>query len=816
MSMKSLKLLALCTTVLAVGTPAMAQGTMAANAALGAAPSTLGQQRAENVLLSSVKTVLAQNPQLADSVGDRALVEAVRHVGQTDPGMLPAVTGVAKQLKPHLGREIEMAAANPTAFDGAVAAMDSEAPAWASAPATAAPVQAQGNAFAGQEPAPEWATASVPTANDASGSSASSNDILDMDLESLMDTKVVTASKSKERAFDVPAAIYVISNEDLRRSGHRTVMDALRMVPGLQVSQISSPSYSVGSRGFGDEYANKLLVMIDGRSIYTPIFSGVFWDMVNVPLEDVDRIEVIRGPGATIWGANAVNGVINIVTKEAKYTQGAYLSGGAGNHERAFGEGRVGGKLGDAGHYRMYSSYHDRNQVQGRDEVDQNNGWWRQLAGFRADWKSTSDDSFTVQSEIQHGGNEQETIQSGIDEDSRQTNAFIRTKWDRVLSEDSSISLSSYLDHDRREVTVLDSRVTNFDLDFNHNLRLGDRNELIWGLGYRVSADEFINSATLSFTPADDVKNLYSAFLQDKFEIIDDTLDFTLGSKFEHNDYTGFEIQPTAKFSYRPSEKSTLWGSVARAVRTPSRVEDSINIIVQQLPAVPPATPPTNVVAQGNQDVESEELIAYEMGYRISPREGLIFDLATYYNDYENLTTLTPNFAAAGFDPGIGVIVLPVNVDNLGKGSMYGAELSVTWQVLPSWKLAGAYSYGKLETDTPTAADSLFLGYEDLWPQHMFNVRSYYNITDDLEFDAALYYVTSLDDAVNVVDNTPRPIDSYLKGDLRLGWRPMDGLELSLAGLNLIEGDHDEFIDSRFNRASLIGRSYYGKATWHF
>lgn len=791
-------------------------------ATLGAAQMTAQTKEAATLLLSSVKAAVSEDPSLADSVGDRAMVKAVERATASRPDLSVEIGNVAKKLKPHLSQSIDLASTNAVAFDGAVGAVEEAAPpAWASAPADA-PMQG-GNvpAAAANGDVPEWAMAGAPLANDAGGVAAGSaavaggmaggSDVFALGLEDLMNTKVVTASKSQERAFEVPAAIYVITNEDLRRSGHASVQEALRMVPGFQVSQFTAGAWSVASRGFGDEYSNKLLVMVDGRSVYTPTFSGVYWDNLNMPLEDIDRIEVIRGPGATIWGANAVNGVINIVTKDSKYTQGAYVSGGVGVGERAFGEGRVGGKLEDYGHYRMYSRYIDRDRTEGLDGRDRHNAYWRLLTGFRTDWKNSHSDALSLQGEIQKGGNEQESTQLGVGDDSEVLTSYLRGKWDRVLDNGSSISLNSYLDHDYRKSVTLDLRVTNFNLDFNHNVRWADRNDLVWGLGYRLSADEYVNTPILGFFPEDDVKNLYSAFIQNKFEATKD-LDLTLGTKIEHNAYTGFEVQPTAKFSYRPGDKSTIWGSVARAVRTPSRVEDSINIILQEIPANPPFVPlPTQVIAQGNSGVQSEEMIAYELGYRISPAEGLIMDIAAYYNDYDSITTLRPGAPIVTFP----TITVPVGGANGGEAQVYGVELSTSWQVTPSWKLAGYYAYSKLELDT-VAGDQPFLYYDRLWAENSFSLRSSYNITENLEWDAALYYMASLDDALNVDNTTPFPIDAYWRGDMRLGWRPLDNLELSLVGQNLLEGNHVETIDSRFTESTQIGRTYYGKATWRF
>lgn len=735
------------------------------------------EPRVAQIVLRAVKAEVEAHPELADSVGEEALLRGVARAVAEHPGDADVIGAVAHRLKPHLAGEIDaLTLMHPASIK------------------------------ASAKPVPEWAPANYKTtAAPPIAASKREQDVAELDLEDLIEARVVTASKSKERAFDAPGAITVISNEDLRRSGHTTVMEALRMVPGLQVAQISSSSWSISSRGFGDEYANKLLVMIDGRSIYTRTFSGVFWDQVNLPLEDVDRIEVIRGPGATLWGANAVNGVINIVTKESKYTQGAYLTGGGGNYERASAEGRVGGKLGNYGHYRLYSRHVERERTEGRDGRDRHNGWWRTLTGFRADWENSSNDAFTLHGEVQRGGNEQETIQSGINDDTQTTNAYLRGRWGKILENGSQLNASSYIDHDYRDSASIEMRVTNVDVDVNHTLRWMGRNELVWGGGYRATLDEYGSRNVLSFVPDSDRQHLFSAFVQNKFEATRN-LDLILGSKLERNDYTGMEVQPTAKFSYRPDGRSTLWGSVARAVRTPSRAEDSIQLLLYPVPGTPAIAR-----AYGNHGIGSEEMFAYELGYRVSPADGLIFDIAGYYNHYDDLSGLS-------FDTPFndnGTMIVPLRVSNVGQGEVYGIETSATWQVNPQWRLAGYYTFSRMFTDTP-ATSTLFLGYEDLWPQHTFSIRSYYNIRDDLELDAALYYVSSLDDALNVDISTPRPVDSYLRGDVRLGWRPVDGLEFSFAGLNLIEGEHTEFVDSRFYEATRIGRSYYGKVSWRF
>lgn len=735
--------------------------------------------QASSLLLQEVRAVVQENPHLADSVGEQALLEALARAASKYPNQRADLIATAKKIKPQLAAEIEKAAITPR-----LAATEEK--------------------YAENDPTPEWARFKR---HESGGmKSTEEKDIFALGLEELMDTKVVTASKSKERAFDVPAAITVITNEDIRRSGQTNVMEVLRMVPGMQVSRINSSSWAISARGFADEYANKMLVLVDGRSIYTPAFSGTYWDGVNMPMEDIDRIEVIRGPGASVWGANAVNGVINIVTKETQYTQGAYVSGGLGDHERAFGEGRVGGKAGENGHYRFYSRYIDRDRMESPSGAEQHNGWWRLLTGARADWTNGGNDKFTVQGEIQRGANEQESMQFGPDvSNSELTMSYLRGGWVRGLENGSKLNVNAYIDQHSRDTVILDQRVTTFDVDMNHEIRWLDRNELVWGAGYRLIDDSYGSTPVLAYLPSESQKNLFNTFVQNKFEATQN-LDLTVGTKIEHNDFTGFEIQPTAKAAFRPNDRSTLWASVARAVRSPSRTEDSIRYILEELPT----TPPTLVVGLGNSQVESEELLAYELGYRISPQEGLILDISAYFNDYDNLTSLSQG--APAFDNGM--VIMPLNVRNLGEAEIYGIEMSANWQVTSSWLLAGFYSYGHLEAGASNN-NQLFVDYENLWPEHNFSIRSLYNISENLEFDTALYYVAELDKARDV-NGALMPVNDYFKWDVRLGWRPWQGLELSLVGLNLLEDNHQEYPDSRFYPASQIGRSYYGKATWHF
>lgn len=624
-------------------------------------------------------------------------------------------------------------------------------------------------------------------------------DILSLDLESLMNTSVITASKASERAFDVPAAITVLNSEELRRSGQTTLMEALRMVPGVQVSRISSTSWAISSRGFADEYANKMLVMVDGRSIYSPTFSGVYWDLLNLPLQEVERIEVIRGPGASIWGANAVNGVINIVTKSSKYTQGRQVYAGIGSEEKFFAGGSIGGKF-SKGTYRSYAKHLERENSDFPSGIAQVNDWSRDLAGVRADWESSARDNYTVHGEFQNGANGQQLKSSGASPNVAQLQqGYLRGLWNHGISKESNTTLSSYLDYTKRDTDILNHEVINYDIDFTHSFKPANTHELIWGAGYRVSHEAYENTSILSFSPDTSNRQLFNTFAQDKITL-GNNWHWIIGSKLEHNDYTGFEFQPTTKITYNPDSDQTLWASVSRAVRTPSRSEDSVtNTLVH---------PGYWSVTTGSPTLNAETLSAYEAGYRLSLHSGVVLDFSAYYNDYRDFIALqggTPYMQGSQ-------LIYPYQLDNIGDAQVYGIENSISWQVAPDWKLAGYYNFAKLFTFTP-ANSKTSIDYEGLMPEHTASLRSYYNITKDIELDISLYYVSEMK---NIRLNSGKTtIDDYLKTDIHLDWRPTEGLELSLVGLNLFD-NHAEFIDSRFYSAAAFGPTYYGKITVNF
>ncbi len=444
-----------------------------------------------------------------------------------------------------------------------------------------------------------------------------------MSLDELSDMEITSVSKRAEKASEAPAAVYVLTDEDIHHSGATTIPELLRMVPGLSVAQAGSHQWAISSRGFNDQFSNKLLVLIDGRTVYTPLFSGVYWDVQDTVLEDIDRIEVIRGPGATLWGANAVNGVINIITKHTKDTKGGYFSSAVGNHERGIVSGRYGAGVGDNLNYRAYASSKSFDEVRGIAGGGARDEWHKEQAGFRTDWDHSDVDNLTVQGDIYHGREDSwldlpsftAPFTQDFFDDSDLGGANILARWKHSVEEGSDLTFQTYFDHTYRDDFYLEQRINTFDLDLQHVLAVSERNQLIWGAGYRLVDDNLRGTEYLNYDPKSRAANLWSAFIQNEFALVPDQLLFTIGSKFEHNDYTGFEWQPSTRLALLIDEHHTLWGSISRAVRTPNRTMEDVAFTV----AAAPGAPPRLLKLVGNDDVDSEELIAYEAGYRVQP-----------------------------------------------------------------------------------------------------------------------------------------------------------------------------------------------------
>ena len=645
-------------------------------------------------------------------------------------------------------------------------------------------------------------------------------DVSKMSLEDLMNVEVTSVSKHTQRVADAAAAIFVITQEDIRRSGAANIPEALRMVPGIQVARIDQNKWAISSRGFNGRFDNKLLVLIDGRSVYTPLFSGVYWNVQDVMLEDVDRIEVIRGPGATLWGANAVDGVINIITKPAKATQGGIVTAEAGTEERGSESVRYGGQLGKSTYYRVYEKYFDWGPSIDATGRTANDGWDATRGGFRIDTQSSGPNTLTVQGDLYHSNyNETLTIPSLNSPNSSTfpnggdySGGNILGRWNHNFS-GSSTSLQVYFD----QTNVVDNSLFTdhesvYDIDFQHNIHLGESQELVWGLGYRSIQDTNGSSATVSLQPNHISLNQFSSFLQDEISFFDRRLSVTIGSKLEHNDFTGFEIQPNIRLLGNISKDQSVWVAVSRAVRTPSLTEEGLRL---NEGVVPPGAPPffsplpVTEAIFGSKQFKSEDLLAYEAGYRIQATKSLSLDIAAFYNNYTNLRSAEPGMPFLEGSPAPTDVVFPLVASNKMGGGTYGIEPFVEWKVVPKWQLLGSYSY--LQMDIKKNANSLDPTADSPdgeSPRHQFYVRSSIDLPKHFEQDLSLRYVDKLS-SLN--------IPSYYSLDFHLGWRPGTHLELSVVGQDLLNSQHLEFIPEFINTTPTeVRRTFRGHITWRF
>jgi len=608
-----------------------------------------------------------------------------------------------------------------------------------------------------------------------------SGDLTELNLETLMGIEVTSVSKRPQQQHVAPSAVFVITGDDMRRWGVTNIPDALRMVPGLHVARIDANKWAITARGFNSRFANKLLVLLDGRSVYTPLFAGVYWDTLDTPIDDIDRIEVIRGPGGTLWGANAVNGVINIITKSADKTQGTLISAGVGDETRQLTTLRYGGRTPGGVAVRAYAQY--RNLDEGYNPDGAHDDAKLGQLGFRSDWAPDTRDQLTLQGDYYDGrSGQQVTIPtdpppatSTFSQDTEQFGGNLLFRWQRVHSATSDWALQLYYDRVDRDGPVLREDRDTYDIDFDHHYQWGDSHNLLWGIGFRRQADRTPSTSTFELVPTSRDVNLYTAFVQDDITLFPDRLQLTLGSKFEHNDFTGFEYQPDVRLTWTPDAAQSVWAAVSRAVRTPARGEQDVRLRV----VPPPGAPAVPVVVMGNQDFESEELLAYELGYRYRSTHRWSSDAAAFVNQYHNLRTLDPEIPPP---PDLG---LPFR--NRMRGAAWGFEWSGQLEVTDAWRLQTAYTYLNVDLQLQDGSrDTVSRSAEHSSPHHQVSLWSAWDLSAAWRFDTTLRYVGKVD--------APAPgAKAYLEMDARLAWQPRNGLELSLSGRNLRHKHHQEF-----------------------
>jgi iron complex outermembrane receptor protein len=632
-----------------------------------------------------------------------------------------------------------------------------------------------------------------------------------LSLAELLNADVTSVSKKKEKLFDTAAAVFVINSDDIRRSGARSIPEALRMAPGLSVAQVSANTWAITSRGFvgaAGRLADKLLVLVDGRPVYHNNGNGVFWQVQDYVLEDIDRIEVVRGPGGTLWGANAVNGVINIISKDSIDTEGVYVTGGGGTEDRAFASVRYATELSDDAFTRFYAKYRNRaDYTQGRDGSD-----FGQV-GFRTDWH-TDNSKLTWQGD----GFVEDQRASAVIPNIFAANPFPFTDtrykhlgantiltYQRQLENGSDLQLKAYYDFSIRKELGTTYENHNLDLDFQHRLPVGERNDLIYGMEYRYLPMRMNDNTLVTWRDPEIKYQLFSAFLQNETEVVKERLWLTLGSKFEHNDFTGFEIQPNARLRWKPADNQTVWGAVSRAVQVPGPTLQGARLPVLALNTGTPGT----FLGSGtsNPQFPATVLVAYELGYRVQVSDALTLDGSAFYNDYDNLPAgmvdFTTDLVAPAFVP---PIVFPVNGNSTGAGHTYGFEVSSRWQAEDWWRITANYTFMESRLNAFIRA-----GQE---PESQVSLQSSMDLGGHVELDIWGRYVSPLYNFGGGSIN----VDSYFDLDIRVGWKPRANLEFSIVGQNLISPRRQEFgpNPAAAIRIAQVPRGVYGQVAYKF
>lgn len=687
----------------------------------------------------------------------------------------------------------------------------------------------------------------VPALADEVPAGKNSNDLTSVSLADLAGLNVVVTSSSKkaESLREATSAIFVITQDDIRRSGARTVADLLAMVPGVQVARQSASEWAISARGFNANYNDKMLVLVDGRSAYDPVLGGVHWNQQDLMLEDIDHIEVIRGPGGTLWGSNAVNGIVNIITKDSKLTQGLYLSANGGTNLYPAGVSgttslngggafRYGDKVGDDLYYRVYGQVDNQNPFlnPGTGEGETvlgpawNDAWYDFRGGFRADLHQDTD-QWTLEGDVQKGFFNYAQLSTGSDPFFDPNNfvpftdintdvdqhAYLLGKWTRDFADDSQIQALAYYDYDNLTTTG-DARISNvgqLDVEFQHRFHLAQVNEITWGGSWRNYADQFFNQISWYYAPQ--TQNIYSGFLQDKLTLVDGRLYLTGGAKLENNPYTGTEWQPSGRLLFLPDDNSSLWAAVSRAVRIPTQLAETGYLY---LFGVPPGTfgPGTPAYYEGlvpNPNLQAETLLSYELGFRTSPVKGASLDIAGFYNHYEQLISIPavngvftgPNGGV--FDPATGLA--PFQEINSGTGDIYGVEASIKWEPASNLHAALAYTYQSYDQAMIDASNGN-LGAPP--PHNLASCRLTYEPAKGLELTNNLYYTdaTFLYDPTTGNSITP----DYVRWDLGADYKATDNLEVALWGLDL-EGAHTETLQSYGVSQTKVVPSVYGQVT---
>jgi len=627
----------------------------------------------------------------------------------------------------------------------------------------------------------------LPAQQDASTKAPST--LVNLDLQALMNIEITSVSRRPEHLSDAAASVFVITADDIRRSGATNIPEALRLAPNLDVVQAHASSYTVSARGLIDSAANKLLVLIDGRSVYTPLFSGVFWDVQDVLLDDIDRIEVISGPGGTLWGVNAVNGVINIITRSAKATQGALLVAGTGDRD-SLAALRYGGEAGTTGHYRVFGKYSDHSHSETAAGVAKDDGSNKTLAGFRADWEHAAD-QFTILGTAYTGSEGQPppgTLSTGAKFmlGMISLSGFNLTgHWKRGFNNGSTIIVQGYFDRTERTVPpTFSERLNIADLQFIHSLRLAGIHSIDWGAEYRYGMDRVTNSQYVAFLPAHLNQKWTAVYAQDEIALRKD-FRLSLGARTERNDYTGSEFLPNVRVAWNVATAHLLWAAASRTVRAPSRLDRDTFV---------PGAPP--FLLTGGPDVVSEIANVYEIGYRGQPASSISFSATAFHAIYDRLRTqeIAPSRTSLFFGNGI-------------DGKTSGVEMWGSYQASKSWRLsAGFNALGESFELRPGGNDvGTLAALRGRDPRQSWRLRSSLDLPWQSELDVT---------ARRVAARTTSAIPAYSAVDVRYGWTPRRGVEVSVTGLNVLGDHHGEF--TAVSTRTQIGRGVFVKLVSRF
>src|SRR5580704_4781080 len=645
---------------------------------------------------------------------------------------------------------------------------------------------------------------------------AQQTDLTQLSIEDLMNTRLTSVSKNDQSLSRAAAAIFVITADAIQRSGATNIPDLLRMAPGLDVAQINANTWAVSIRGLNGRFSNELLVLVDGRNVYTQTSGGVFWDVLDLPLEDIARIEVIRGPAGTIWGANAVNGLINIITRNAAETRGGMVIAGGGNLDQGFSTVQYGGDLGKSTDYRVYTKYFNQDHMPGLAGQYEADGWHVLRGGFRADSSLSSKDKLMLQGDVYTGeeGNPG-TFLPSVTSPALQDNSlavplsggFLQSVWKHTVSPSSHTTLGISFDRYQRDDELLERRHT-FDIEFQHHIACSSRQDLVWGASYSVTDSHTHGGLSFALHPADVNMQMFSSFIQDEIALLPDKLYLTVGARLDHNYYTGFNVLPGAQVAWTPDRQQSFWAAISQNNRTPAETDTGSRANFAGFPG--PGGTPILAALVGNPHFDDEALTAYETGWRTSVRDDLSIELTAYYGAYNSQETTEPAAPVFETTPAPPHLVLPVTYANLMHGEAHGFEMALNWNATARWTLSPGYGFEQIHMHLdPTSQDTTsVLDAEGGSPVNSAQLRSHFDLAHRVGWDASAYFVDRLRSG---------EIPSYTWFDTGLTWRWTEGLAMSLVGQNLVKDRHLEFVDDSGSiQSTLIKRSAYAKFTWQF